>query len=296
VIRLTDDPAQRAFEDALYVSGGEIVFNRTFRGNVHVVTTWGSYLVSSSGAKLQFSQWDQSTQTFDAVAFYDMCLCITYFSYIKNFLLVGDIRKGLHFLRWKEERGRSITLLSRSMPNPPLTVLACNLTLINKTVGLVALDDFGDTHLFSFTPSDEQNNLLRRGGVFPVEQSVQLLRLQIEAMTLGLIVPTLRGSIQVLVPIDDKTYRVVTSLTGMLSLQLPHPGGLNPRIFRTALMGANLNRETKKNVDDGQLLRHLVWLSRPRQEEMAAMMATGLDELLKIAHVAADPLAGLSKI
>merc|ERR1719436_1039639 len=108
-------------------------------------------------------------------------------SSIKNFLLLGDLRRGLDFVQWKEEsdsQTRNLRRLSRSPPSSFMTVLACDFVVCGKSLGLVALDHSGTAHLYQYSPhSDgrEGDQLLRSCATFSMGFPCRAaLRLQTE--------------------------------------------------------------------------------------------------------------------
>lgn len=276
------------------------IFQRCTKGPVTVINQWGgNYLVYSTGFKIFFQRWEPGgppglggvVGAFRDAAFHDGHLCVTAVGQIKNFLLFGDIRKGLAFVRWKEDtlrNSRTLSLLSRSDPAKPLSVLACDFVVCQKSLGLVALDHLGNCHLFQYSAhSDgrEGDQTLRSCAVFGTGGRIRAsLRVPIEPGVFCLFLGSGNGALQSLRPIDDKVYRTVTTLVGMLTARLPSVGGLNPRAARlpegrhaaTTVSGAN-----RRNIEDATLLRSFAFLSAPLQAALAERMRVPLKELLE---------------
>ncbi|CAL1146653.1 unnamed protein product [Cladocopium goreaui] len=132
------------------------VYQRSLRSPVTVVGQSGSNFIHAEGFKLYVEKWENSS--FNKLALFDGSLCMTSMSNIKNFMLFGDLRKGVDFCQWKEEQStgtRTIRRLSRSPPSMNMTVLACEFVIHQKSLGLVALDHKGNVHLYQYTPHSD---------------------------------------------------------------------------------------------------------------------------------------------
>jgi len=261
------------------------MFQRSLKTPVTVVGQWGSYFVHSEGYKLFFERWENGN--FTKVAFFDGSMCITAMSSIKNFLLFGDLRKGIDFVQWKEEAAsqtRSLRRLSRSPPSMSMTVLACEFVVHHKSLGLVALDSTGSAHLYQYSPhSDgrEGDQLLRSCATFAMGFPCRAaLRLQLEPDIQSLLMASAGGELLCLKPIDDQAYRTVTTLLGMLATRLPFRCGLNPRAFRHH-DGPPALIAPRKNIEDGSLLRLFAFLSTPLQASVAEKMRLPIAALMK---------------
>lgn len=260
-------------------------YQRSLKWPVTVVGQWGSYFVHSEGYKLFFERWESTS--FNKLAFFDGSMCITSLSSIKNFLLLGDLRKGIDFAQWKEDAGsqtRNLRRLSRSSPLAPMTVLACDFVVCQKSLGLVALDSSGSAHLFQYTAhSDgrEGDQLLRSCATFSMGFPCRAaLRLQTEPGIHCLFMASAGGELLCLRPIDDQVYRTVTTLLGMLATRLPFICGLNPRAFRHH-DGPPTLVAPRKNIEDTLLLRHFAFLCTPLQASIADKMRLPLMSLLR---------------
>lgn len=252
------------------------IYQRALKWPVTTIGQWGSYLVHSEGFKLYFEKWENSN--FNKLALFDASMCVTSMSIIKNFLLLGDLRKGIDFVQWKEEAAtqtRNLRRLSRSPPSSFMSVLACDFIVCGKSLGLVALDHAGIAHLYQYSPhSDgrEGDQLLRSCATFAMGYPCRAaIRLQTEAGVQSMIMASGGGEIVCIRPIDDQAYRVVATLLGMLATRLPHRCGLNPRAFRHH-EGSPPLVAPRKNIEDAVLLKSFAFLSSPLQSTIAEKM------------------------
>lgn len=261
------------------------IYQRSLKWPVTVIRQWGSYLVHSEGFKLFFERWENSS--FNKVAFFDSSMCVTAMSSIKNFLLLGDLRKGLDFVQWKEEgegQTRSLRRLSRSPPSSLVTVLACDFIVCGKSLGLLALDHVGTAHLYQYTPhSDgrEGDQVLRSCATFATGFPCRsALRLQTEPGLQSLLVASGGGELLCFKPIDDQAYRTIATLLGMLATRLPFRGGLNPRAFRHQ-EGPPALVAPRRSIEDASLLRHFAFVSCHLQSPIAERMRMPAAALLR---------------
>lgn len=263
------------------------VYQRSLKSPVTVVCQWGNYLIHSEGFKLFFERWENNN--FNKLAFFDGSMCITSVSSIKNFLLLGDVRKGLDFVQWKEDtssQNRTLRRLSRSPPSVPMTVLACEFVVCQKSLGIVALDHSGTAHLFQYSPhSDgrEGDDLLRSCATFSMGSPCRAaLRLQAEPGVQCLFAASGGGELVCLRPINDQVYRTVTTMLGILATRLPFRAGLSPRALRHR-DGPPALVAPRKNIEDANMLRLFAFLSAPLQASVAEKMRLKVDALMRVA-------------
>eukprot|EP00929_Paragymnodinium_shiwhaense_P007923 TRINITY_DN111848_c0_g1_i1.p1 TRINITY_DN111848_c0_g1~~TRINITY_DN111848_c0_g1_i1.p1 ORF type:complete len:1443 (-),score=280.36 TRINITY_DN111848_c0_g1_i1:120-4448(-) len=263
------------------------VYQRSLKWPVTVIAQHGPYLVHNEGFKLFFEKWENSN--FSKLAFFDGSMCVTALSSIKNFLLMGDIRNGLDFVQWKEDpvtQNRTLRRLAKSPPSVKMAVLACEVIVHQKSLGIVALDHVGTAHLFQYSPhSDgrEGDTLLRSCATFSMGSPCRaVLRLQADTGVQCLFAASAAGELVCIRPIDDQVYRTVTTLLGMLSTRLPFRCGLNPRALRSR-DGPPALVAPRKNIEDANMLRVFAFLSGPLQTVVAEKMRLKVDNLMRVA-------------
>jgi len=270
------------------------------RGPVTCVDVYDQMLVYACGHRIALNRWDGSMPHEEKrvvlVAFYDAKFCITSINRVKNYFLVGDVRKGLELIRWIEDSqgNRKFDLLSRSQSTYPLSVLSAGVMVDKRVLGLVAMDHLGNSHLFQYQPNSdgrEGDTVLWNCASFHmggVSKSVQMLGSDGRR---SLLVGTHNGGLFSLSPTDDQTYRTVTTLCGIMTQQLPFYGGLNPRAFRQpqetvyATYGT-----TRKNIEDVSLVRSFCFAHASVQDQIADRMQMPLRKLLKVVEPCATAL------
>eukprot|EP00439_Symbiodinium_sp_Y106_P022377 s3993_g2.t1 len=200
------------------------VYQRSLKAPVTVVGQAGKeHFLHSEGFKFFVEKWENSS--FNKLALFDGGICMTSMSNIKNFMLFGDVRKGIDFCQWKEEIStgtRTIRRLSRS------TVLACEFIVHQKFLGLVALDQRGNAHLYQYTPHSDGregdcqgwriflagkfgaqptavDQILRSCATFAMGAPCRaVLRLQTDPSAQSLLIAAGSGELFCLRPIDDQ--------------------------------------------------------------------------------------------
>lgn len=174
------------------------------------------------------------------VAFLDVPYQITTVRRLKNFLLLGDVKKSVWFVAFQEEPYRLI-LLGKDYNEMEIT--SVNFLLHENEVGFLS------------TGADGVLRLLEYGPTVPTSQSGQKLLLRTEFQSAGdvsssLVIPgkpavengpsltsevilsLTNGSLESVVPIPDVLFNRLQLLQGSLVRSVQHTAGLNPRAFR----------------------------------------------------------------
>jgi cleavage and polyadenylation specificity factor subunit 1 len=105
-----------------------------------------------------------------------------------------------------------------------------------------------------------------------------------------LIFGTWEGAAGMLVPVEERTFRRLFALQGVMVNALPHPCALSPRAYRLFEPRATLLEGRKKGFLDGELLWRFVALDAVTQEDLAGAVGMSreavFDLLLEIDSVA----------
>ncbi|KAH7642361.1 cleavage and polyadenylation specificity factor subunit 1-like [Dermatophagoides farinae] len=91
---------------------------------------------------------------------------------------------------------------------------------------------------------------------------------------------TLDGSIGYLLPIPEKTYRRLLMLQNLLTTNIQHIAGLNPKAFRMVKMRKMDLMNPSKNILDGDLLYKYVHLSLNEKFEIAKKIGTSAKQII----------------
>lgn len=206
-----------------------------------------------------------------------------------GFWLAGDAWKGLWFGGFTEEPYK-LTLFGKSRSK--MEVVAAEFLPFNEQLFLLIVDADCDLHVLQYDPEHPKSlsgqRLLHRStfhlGHFPT--SMRLLPSTLapfteqpltnghadnndspsaSAPTLFHVLTTLQsGSVGLLTPLDESTYRRLSALQTHLTSILEHPAGLNPRAYRSVEsegLGA-------RGVVDGSLVQRIGELGAARKSEV----------------------------
>jgi len=234
------------------------------------------------------------------IAFYDADFYVVSLKVVKNLIAVTDAYHSVHLLKWHEENpGNTLELLGKDY-SPIVSALpgGSHFVVDPPSLGVVVGDDRGNLQLLQYDQADIEsrggNRLVRRadfhlshkmsfvqharpGGVAragAVNQGVRLL-----------VFGTVEGGVGALVPLEEKVYRRLYALQGVMVNALMHVCAFNPRGFRLVeARGWRAGR--RKGVVDGELLGRFPGLPVGQQEDLASAIGTSremiLDTLLEV--------------
>lgn len=83
------------------------------------------------------------------------------------------------------------------------------------------------------------------------------------------------GSLSLITPVNEETYRRLSALASQLSNTIEHAGGLNPRAFRAVESDGAGGR----GMVDGNLVRQWLNLGKARQTEIAGRVGASSWEI-----------------
>jgi len=260
------------------------------RGPVTAVGSYGDFVYFACGNRLTLHRYDDSQpheeRRIQMNAYYDIKFCITTVHRVKNYFFIGDIRKGMDLIRFLEDSYgmRKFDFMARS-PSFPLSILNSGCIVEKGVLGLVATDHTGNCHLYQYQPhSDgrEGDSVLMSCASFYMGGISKAIQVCGDKGKRNIIIGTDNGGLFTLVPTDDSTFRIVTTLCGILTQSLPFCGGLNPRSFRQPQETIfAVHGTTRKNIEDVTLLRSFYFTHSVIQESIADRMQMPLRKLLK---------------
>mmetsp|Transcript_23855 Transcript_23855/g.66163 ORF Transcript_23855/g.66163 Transcript_23855/m.66163 type:complete len:958 (-) Transcript_23855:258-3131(-) len=294
----------------------ELIYEREFRGPVTAINSLEQCLLCAVGSKLLLHYWDGERLT--EAAFFDSPLLITCINVIKNFVLIGDVHKGVSFIRYVEkpregqvtnperEKYRQLLFLSKDYDQHDVT--ATEFIINDKQLGLLTADAGQTLELFQY---DIQDPLSWRGKRLMPKASFHLgatvkavlrLKMGCEVNRRAAVMGTTHGSVGAFCPAGEPEFRVLSRLLSLMQRRVEQPCGLNPRAFRNRfrhiprnLGGGEHYGKPLSSVGalDGDLLWAYQWLSRTKQEKLAADAQSTRQEILQKLTAVADALSRL---
>ncbi|PWN49464.1 hypothetical protein IE53DRAFT_142664 [Violaceomyces palustris] len=257
------------------------------------------FLVSTTGQKLYVRAFEKN-EWLVVVAFLDVAYFVTSIRVVKNFLLVGDIKKSIWFVGFQEEPYRLVIL---GKDHLEAQVTSCNFLIDEGRVSFVSTGVDKVVRLIDYSPSVPTSQggqkLLLKSEFQSTGEASSCITLPLREgsgegfarsggssskIYTGLIGQTgLRnGAIEVIMPVRDVAFKRLQLLQGQLVRAIQHIAGLNPRSFR-AVRNEFVSRPLVKGILDGSLLALFAKLPKPKMLELSRMIpdCADPDELLE---------------
>ncbi|KAI9469973.1 MAG: CPSF A subunit region-domain-containing protein [Benjaminiella poitrasii] len=261
------------------------------KGAVTAMCNVSGHLASCIGSKVIV--WSlEDDESLVGVAFIDVQIYVTSMSSIKNFILLGDAQKSIWFLGFQLEPAK-LSLLGKDYQS--FEVGCVDFIIDDKSLYFVVGDTMENLDIYQYAPFNLQSfggqKLMRRGDFHVGSQVQTMIRLpQLERTENGLeynrrhfcLCGTLNGSIAVLSPISEKTFKRLNTLYGQLVNNVQHVAGLNPRTYRL-IKGPKQRMASNrtKAILDGDLIFEFAGLSLEQQRETTKQIGTTVPRIME---------------
>ena len=264
------------------------------------------HLIVAVGTKLTVHTWDGVE--LNSVAFFDTPIHTVSINVVKNFILVGDLEKGLHFFRWKANGfEKSIIQLSKDFDR--MDVVSTEFLIDGATLSLLGSDMSGNARIFGYDPKSLESwkgqKLLVRSAYHVGSPISRMVRFNVEGTTAkaapgerpkgtnrhAVFFGTLDGALGIFMPTDEPTYAKLHALQRELNTTVRSPIGCNPRTFRTPKVfeGKHVQLLAPLDVLDGGLLSKFETLTFTEQRAVAERSGVDRDLALGlIQHLSAS--------
>ncbi|CEM02755.1 unnamed protein product [Vitrella brassicaformis CCMP3155] len=303
--------------------GFRVYLKSSYKGPVSVLTRFepvsgkaasGSYVMHAGrteGAGARLIVQEVGERQLLGGAIHDGMTFITCCSIIKDFVLIGDLFKGLSFFKWYnfEEKGRpasrKLVHLGRTPASTRLTAVACDMIATRNSLGMVVSDPHANIFLYQYKPqegapasalSDQTLDLDESGELACGSRILGWVRTTIGGASRCLLGGGANGALVVIGPLGGShDWQSLLPLQSHLAHQLPHRMGLNPRMCREpaasergGLGGVSghkggISRDAKLNILDGMLLGYFPFLSTAVQDGCLAAIDSP-DRLAPLLH------------
>eukprot|EP00744_Colponema_vietnamica_P008634 GILI01012311.1.p1 GENE.GILI01012311.1~~GILI01012311.1.p1 ORF type:complete len:642 (+),score=193.96 GILI01012311.1:47-1927(+) len=271
-----------------------LVYEKEEKSPISCVQQLDNYVLVAIGQRVSVSRWPRHSQL-QGAAFWQAQLFTLTMNVVKNFLLVGDVFRGVYFVRYKEDpngMNKSLTMLAEHVEPLPLT--ATEFIIDESALGMIAADEQGNLQLLQFAPQDPNT----RGGLLlscaaDFKSSQRILKLVRAKMHPFFSAPNKKtnkhaaffgatdGALGVVVPLEETVFRRLNTLHSVMVNSLPQVAGLNPRAFRAFAPWHKMRRPAKKNILDGQVLYMYPFLSATQQRDLARMVGSQPETILQ---------------
>ncbi|KAF2403941.1 protein CFT1, partial [Trichodelitschia bisporula] len=268
----------------------KLIVKDEVKGAVSAISPIGSegFLMMAQGQKCHVRGLKED-RTLLPVAFMDMQCYVTVAKNLPGtgMVLLGDVAKGVWFAGYTEDPYKMLML---GKGRSKMEVVDAEFLPHDKHLYFLVADADCDLHVLEFDPDNPKSmqgtRLIHKStfhtGHFPI--SLTLLPCTVpapvsrpatepdaDAMDIDAPAPTghlvlqlsQTGSLALLTPLSESSYRRLGSLQTYLTNVLPHACGLNPRSFRAV----ESERFGSRSVVDGVLLSRWAELSRQRRGE-----------------------------
>eukprot|EP00727_Mastigamoeba_balamuthi_P014447 m51a1_g9627 putative cleavage and polyadenylation specificity factor subunit 1 (1421) ;mRNA; r:1125180-1130926 len=279
------------------------------KGAVSALASLEGYICVAVGTHV-FVMSFADAKDLNTIAIYDAQIHVSTLSTAKNWVLMGDAYKSVHFLRWREDTGRNLTLQSKDYRQLP--VLAGEFLIHNQNLGLVVADANRNMQILAYAPQSLESRkghmLLYKADAHVGSLVTKFLRVSLldtsggaaakgataqqqhQRMTACLF-GTSDGAFCFLRPLDERVFRVLLALQARMAVAVPMPAGLNPMEFRAYKSPLPMARGREGNIVDGDLLARFLSLPVDEAEAIARHLGvnsnTVINTLLDI-HLSAN--------
>lgn len=286
------------------VRTGSVMHARGFKSAITAISALEGmhkgYLLMAVGSKLGVHAWNGRELT--CIAFYDTPDYSVGLASVKNFILLGDVQKGVFFLRWKDSPSEKL-LAQLAKTFERVDFAAGDFLIDGNTLSLLSADTLGMLHVYAFTPGAVESwmgqKLLPRGRFHSGRTITHAARLRAAdaapggPMRAGVLLGTLEGALAGVAPVDEGAYAPLRALADAMQLMLPHPAGLNPRAHRAARERAGRlgKQPCPETLLDLPLLARFLGAPWGVQHELADRVGAPRDALVAAARAALAPSA-----
>jgi len=264
------------------------LFEKEHKGPISAVAQIDGLLLVSIGPKILLYQFRESKNLIGK-AFYDAQLFAVNVNTIKNYILLADMYKSIHFLRWKEP-AKQLALESKDVDH--MNIFATEFLIDEHNLTILVSDSKKNFHMYSFAPSSKESRggqkLLCIGNFHAGATVNKLLRVRMSTLKNAkqkaekycVFFGTLDGGTGYIAPIAEEKFKRLGKLEMRLVSALPHYAGLNPKAFRLTKPERKMSHNHHRKILDGELLWKYAFLERSKQDELAQLTGTTTEEIL----------------
>eukprot|EP00638_Chattonella_subsalsa_P009395 CAMPEP_0117770968 /NCGR_PEP_ID=MMETSP0947-20121206/24163_1 /TAXON_ID=44440 /ORGANISM="Chattonella subsalsa, Strain CCMP2191" /LENGTH=569 /DNA_ID=CAMNT_0005596195 /DNA_START=83 /DNA_END=1789 /DNA_ORIENTATION=- len=265
------------------------------KGPVSAVAKLGPHVLVAVGPKLKVYLLDHhkgGSPALTQVGFFDTQVYVVTLSTVKNFVLVGDYCNSISFLVWNE---KDRVLIEQAKAYRPAQTMGASFVLDPPSLGLLVSDYDRNIQMFQFSQLAVEarggNKLLCKAdfqlgshATFYIQHKANTSILQHHQSAkkqtrYSLIFGALDGGVGAFVPVDERVFRRLYALQGVMINAIQHNASLNPRAFRL-FVSFGFHDGRKKNVINGALVWRFVHFDARFQNRLASAIGTTVGTII----------------
>ncbi|KAI9307983.1 CPSF A subunit region-domain-containing protein [Cunninghamella echinulata] len=262
------------------------------KGAVTASCDVSGHLAACIGSKVIVYSFEDN-ESLVGVAFIDVNIYITCMCSIKNFILLGDVQKSIWFLGFQLEPSK-LVMLGKDYQS--FEVASVNYIIDDKSLYLMVGDTDNNLDIYQYAPYNLQSisgqKLMRRGDFHIGSQVHSMIRLPQIVINSDkkyeysrrhfCLCGSFNGSISVVSPIPEKTFKRLNTLYSQLVNSIQHVAGLNPRAYRL-IKGSKQRMASNrtKAVLDGDIIHNFAGLAVDRQRDLTKQIGTTVPRIME---------------
>jgi len=268
-----------------------LVCSRELKGVVSAVAALGEFIILACGPRVEVYQWKRKTG-FRQVAQHHAHTLVVQITIMKTYILYVDVYASVHLLFWRE-RDKLLNLLAKDDQGAGTRAVSAADFVVDAAapsapLGIAVAEVGGSLRLLNYAPKvssahSEHPNTARGAGQRLVchaafaanSDASRILKHRVAGgqKRWALTVADLDGAVTALIPVDERVFRRLFALQGVMTNALAHNASLHPDRNRLASLRT-------RSILDGALLWRYVSLDATLRRDLARAIGSDTNVIL----------------